>query len=54
VIECLEVAEEKPIANMEVLFDDVYAEKSANILEQEESLRQHMALYPDEYSSEKH
>lgn len=47
----LETAEKKPKPNVTNLFSDVYKEKTANLIRQEEELLAHVAKYPDHYKS---
>ncbi len=54
VVESLEIAEGKPLAELECLFEDVYATKHKDLLKQEEELRSHIAKFPDHYNISNH
>lgn len=54
VLAALETAEVRPKPPMEELFEDVYAEKPAHLVEQLEELKQHVAKYPDHYAEDGH
>jgi TPP-dependent pyruvate/acetoin dehydrogenase alpha subunit len=49
VIQALENAESKPIAEYNVLFDDVYENKTNNLLRQEHDLKLHIEKHPSFY-----
>jgi 2-oxoisovalerate dehydrogenase E1 component alpha subunit len=54
VLQALEKAETKNKPHYSELFNDVYETKTNNLLQQEESLRQHIAKYPEVYSNNDH
>lgn len=49
VMHALETSENKPHPPLENLFEDVYFEKLPHIQEQEDELKRHVALHPEQY-----
>lgn len=50
VLKAMEAAEAKPKPPLQLMFVDVYAEKTDNIVQQEQELLEHISKYPDNYS----
>lgn len=48
----LEVAEGKPKPPISAMFEDVYSEKTPNLIRQEKELMDHIAKYPEHYSTD--
>jgi len=51
VMTALETAEQRPKPDVAELFEDVYKEKTDNLLKQQKELKAHMALYPEYYNA---
>ena len=49
VLRALETAEKREKPPVTELFSDVYKEKPAHLMEQEEELRRHIQNYPNDY-----
>ncbi|RQM29023.1 hypothetical protein B5M09_004365 [Aphanomyces astaci] len=54
VLQSLAKAEAKGIPEIQTMFDDVYFEKPRHIQEQEKEMLEHLAKYPEHYSSGGH
>ncbi|KAF0688070.1 Aste57867_20294 [Aphanomyces stellatus] len=54
VLQSLAKAEAKGIPHISTMFNDVYKEKPRHIQEQEQEMLEHLAKYPDHYSSTGH
>lgn len=54
VLQAMEKAEQKPKPAIDMMFDDVYAVKTKNIMKQEKELLEHIELYPEYYRSDSH
>jgi len=51
VMTALETAEQRPKPDVAELFEDVYKEKTPNLLRQQQELKAHMDLYPEYYKA---
>ena len=49
VLQALEKAEKKGPPDLSTLFDDVYKEKTPELIRQEKALLEHVAKYPERY-----
>lgn len=49
VIQSMERAEKKEKPSISLMFDDVYHEKTENLVQQEKELLEHIAKYPEQY-----
>ena len=54
VIKALELAEQRDKPAINTMFEDIYAEKTPNLLKQEQELLEHISKYPDQYSNKSH
>ena len=54
VLQALDSAEKKGPPSLESMFEDVYKEKTPNLVEQEEKLLTHVAKYPERYHGSGH
>lgn len=54
VLQAMEKAEQTPKPSIDLMFDDVYATKTDNLLRQEKELLEHIKLYPEHYHADSH
>lgn len=54
VLQAIEIAEARPKPPMNELFNDVYKNKSANLILQEQELMDHISKYPEQYRDSEH
>jgi 2-oxoisovalerate dehydrogenase E1 component alpha subunit len=54
VLDALQTAETRPKPSVSELFSDVYQDKPAHLIRQEQELHEHMSKYPEHYTSDGH